>query len=140
MLLTLQRDLRGDRYTMGSLAINGVTFCDTLEPTDRGLTADTMTPDKKVFGQTAIPTGTYRIDLTYSPHFRCTLPLLRDVPCFEGIRIHTGNSAKDTAGCILVGHCQSPGRLVQSRQTLHELFDHIGQRRKGETLTIEIKD
>ena len=54
MLLTLQRTMRGDRYTMGTLAINGEHFCDTLEPTDRHLTAETITPESKVNGRTAI--------------------------------------------------------------------------------------
>ena len=140
MLLTLQRTLREERYTMGTLAIDGEPFCDTLEPTDRHLKADTMTPDLKVYGQTAIPTGVYIIDLSYSPRFRRTLPLLRDVPCFEGIRIHAGNTVSDTAGCILVGLKHEPGWLVQSRETLHRLFERIAGRRAGEPLAIEIKE
>ena len=93
MKLHLQRTERGDRYTMGRLAIDGEPFCDTLEPTDRHLEAATMRPEQKVFGQTAIPTGTYPVVLTYSPRFKRTLPLLKNVPHFEGIRIHTGNTS-----------------------------------------------
>ena len=108
MKLHLQRTERGDRYTMSRLAIDGVAFCDTLESTDRHLEAATMRPEQKVFGQTAIPTGTYPVVLTYSPRFKCTLPLIQDVPHFEGIRIHTGNTSADTAGCILVGRQSTP--------------------------------
>ena len=86
MLLTLQRTMRGDRYTMGTLAINGEPFCATLEPTDRHLTAETITPESKVNGRTAIPTGRYPVSVTYSPRFDCQLPLVQSVPCFEGIR------------------------------------------------------
>ena len=100
MLLTLQRTMRGDRYTMGTLAINGEHFCDTLEPTDRHLTVETITPESKVNGRTAIPTGRCPVSLTYSPRFDCQLPLVQSVPCFEGIRIHVGNTSKDTKGCI----------------------------------------
>ena len=82
MLLTLQRTMRGDRYTMGTLAINGEHFCDTLEPTDRHLTAETITPESKVNGRTAIPTGRYPVSVTYSPRFDCQLPLVQSVPCF----------------------------------------------------------
>ena len=139
MILTLQRNLRGDRYTMGTLAINGEPFCDTLEPTDRHLTAESITPHRKVYGQTAIPTGTYAMDLTYSPRFMRQLPLLRDVPCFEGVRIHMGNTCKDTAGCILVGRCQGPGLIVRSRDTLRRLMTRLERREPGEPLTIEVK-
>ena len=125
---------------MGLLAIDGQPFCSTLEPTDRHLTAATITPERKVFGRTAIPTGTYIIELTYSVRFRCTLPLLRDVPCFEGIRIHAGNTRLDTSGCILVGREQAPGRLIDSRLTLRLLLARLNTRSRTQALTIEIRD
>ena len=138
MKLHLQRTERGDCYTMGRLAIDGVAFCDTLEPTDRHLEAATMRPEQKVFGQTAIPTGTYPVVLTYSPRFKCTLPLLKNVPHFEGIRIHTGNSATDTAGCILVGRQATPGRLTDSRQTLRQLMKTLTNHPRDEELQLTV--
>ena len=138
MKLQLIRTERGDRYTMGRLVINGEPFCDTLEPTDRHLEAATMRLDQKVFGQTAIPTGTYPVVLTYSPRFRCTLPLLKDVPHFEGIRIHSGNSFTDTAGCILVGRQATPGRLTDSRQTLRQLMKALTNRPRDQDMAITI--
>ena len=138
MKLDLQRTERGDRYTMGHLAIDGVAFCDTLEPTDRHLEAATMRLDQKVFGQTAIPNGTYPVVLTYSPRFKCTLPLLKDVPHFEGIRIHSGNSVTDTAGCILVGRQSTPGRLTDSRQTLRQLMKVLNNHPRDQDIAIAI--
>ena len=138
MNLHLQRTERSDRYTMGRLAIDGEPFCDTLEPTDRHLEAATMRPEQKVFGQTAIPTGTYPVVLTYSPRFKRTLPLLKNVPHFEGIRIHPGNSATDTAGCILVGRRLHSGRLTDSRQTMRQLMTTLTHRPQEQEISITI--
>ena len=138
MNLHLQRTERGDRYTMGRLAIDGEPFCDTLEPTDRHLDAITMRPEQKLYGQTAIPTGSYPVALTYSPRFKRTLPLLKNVPHFEGIRIHPGNSAADTAGCILVGHRVHSGRLTDSRQTMRQLMTTLTHRPQEQEISITI--
>ena len=138
MNLHLQRTERGDRYTMGRLAIDGEPFCDTLEPTDRHLDAITMRPEQKLYGQTAIPTGSYPVVLTYSPRFKRTLPLLKNVPHFEGIRIHLGNSATDTSGCILVGRQSTPGRLTDSRQTLRQLKTTLTHRSQEQEISITI--
>ena len=115
-----------------------MAFCDTLEPTDRHLDAATMRPEQKVFGQTAIPTGTYPVVLTYSPRFRCTLPLLKDVPHFEGIRIHPGNTSADTAGCILVGRRLHSGRLTDSRHNLRQLMKALTNRPQEQEICITI--
>ena len=136
MKLDLQRTERGDRYTMGRLAIDGEPFCDTLEPTDRHLEAATMRPEQKVFGQTAIPTGSYPVVLTYSPRFKRTLPLLKNVPHFEGI--HPGNTSADTAGCILVGRQATPGRLTDSRQTMRQLMTTLTHRPQEQNISITI--
>lgn len=138
MLLTLQRTMRGDRYTMGTLTINGEHFCDTLEPTDRHLTAETIAPENKVNGRTAIPTGRYPVSLTYSPRFDCQLPLVQSVPCFEGIRIHVGNTSKDTKGCILVGEYRCKGLIVRSRITLNRLMERLEECPEGEPITLEV--
>ena len=138
MKLHLQRTERGDRYTMGRLTIDGEPFCDTLEPTDRHLDAITMRPEQKLYGQTAIPTGSYPVVLTYSPRFKRTLPLLKNVPHFEGIRIHPGNSATDTAGCILVGRRLHSGRLTDSRQTMRQLMTTLTHRPQEQEISITI--
>lgn len=96
MELTLNRIFLGGSATIGELLINDKHLCDTLE--------DRVRPEgEKVYGKTAIPEGKYEIELTHSPRFKKTLPEILNVPNFSGIRIHTGNSSKDTEGCILVG-------------------------------------
>lgn len=86
--------------TIGKMYINGTFFAHTLEDTCRHLNGDIK---KKVAGKTCIDSGTYPLTVTYSNRFKKPLPLLGNVPCFSAIRIHGGNTAADTEGCILVG-------------------------------------
>lgn len=96
MELKLNRIFLGSSATIGELLVNDKYLCDTLE--------DRVRPEgEKVYGKTAIPEGTYEVKLTHSPRFKKILPEILNVPNFSGIRIHTGNSSKDTEGCILVG-------------------------------------
>lgn len=126
MKLTLKRIFKGEKYTIGKLHIDGEYFCDTLEDAIR---------DEKVYGETAIPIGTYKVTITLSPRFRRWLPLLHDVPNFEGVRIHRGNTPEDTHGCILVGQNKIKGQVVNSAYTEIELMKRL----KGEKdITIEI--
>lgn len=96
MQLKLNRIFKTNTFTIGELYINEKYVTDTLE--------DRVRPEgEKVYGETAIPEGTYEVKLTHSPRFKKILPEILNVPNFSGIRIHTGNSSKDTEGCILVG-------------------------------------
>jgi hypothetical protein len=102
MKLTLERIKLGEEYTIGKLAVDGKFVCYTLEDKVReeiGVPVEQW----KVMSKTAIPKGTYQINITMSNRFKTKLPLLLSVPGFTGVRIHTGNSSKDTEGCILVG-------------------------------------
>jgi len=96
MKLTLTRKIYTDRSTIGTLDIDGVRECDTLEDMTRR-------PDVKIYGKTAIPGGAYKVVITHSNRFKKDLPLLLNVPNYEGVRIHTGNDDNNTEGCILVG-------------------------------------
>lgn len=125
MQLTLKRKEFGKDYTISQLYINNSYFCDTCEDVDRGLkSTDTLSQIKKVKipEKTAIPYGQYEITLTYSPRFRKILPLLNNVPGFEGVRIHTGNSHLDTEGCLLVGKNTGKGIVSNSRYWFNKLM------------------
>ncbi len=140
MRLTLERTYHNDKYTIGKLYIDGAYFCDTLEDCDRGLD-DVMDVEeikaKKVYGETAIPIGIYKVILNYSPKYKKTMPLLLKVKGYEGVRIHSGNKPEDTWGCILVGNNKVKGQVIDSRNTYNALYKRF-QQNKGEVL-IEIK-
>lgn len=117
MKLLLKRIFRGDKYTIGKLYIDGKWFCDTLEDKDRGLTNSMSISEIKkikIPNETAIPTGTYKVVVTMSPRFKRLLPRLLDVPGFDGILMHKGNSASDTSGCVLLGENKVKGKVINS--------------------------
>ena len=118
--------LKGDEGLKGDKGLKGAgglqPFCDTLEPPRRNLLNGGKWDKRlKVKGMTAIPEGRYLMRFTYSPKFGKRLFQLMDVPLFDGIRIHSGNSVKDTQGCILVGNNTKVGRLENSRAVLFKL-------------------
>lgn len=125
MKLELKRIAKRPTYTIGRLYIDGQYFCDTCEDCDRGL-RDDMPLDyikhAKVYGITAIPTGTYKVSITYSQKFKKNLPLIHNVKGFEGIRIHSGNTADDSLGCVLVGENKAVGKVLNSRATMDRLM------------------
>lgn len=118
MHIELHRKWRKKGYSIGILYVDGQRICETLEDQDRGLSKDMPLKEikaKKVYGETAIPIGTYQVTWTYSPRFKKMLPLINNVPGYDGIRIHSGNKAKDTEGCILCGRNTEPGTVTNSR-------------------------
>ena len=122
MKLILTRHARRADYTIGRLEDeNGKKICDTLEPTWRDYKGGEMKIPKK----SAIPEGSYRMVVTKSRRFQKYLPLLVGVPGFEGVRIHAGNTSRDTEGCILVGQNIQVGKVLWSRITLEKLMKLI---------------
>jgi len=121
MNLTLTRTVFSPRATIGELRCGPELLCHVLEDVVRPAGAP------KVWGQTAIPKGTYEVVVTYSPRFRQQLPLLLGVPGYEGVRIHPGNSAADTEGCLLVGQydAHKPDWVANSRTTFTGLFARL---------------
>jgi hypothetical protein len=116
MKLQLRRITKTDKSTIGELYINGKFECYTLEDKER---------DVKIKNETAIPKGTYKVIINRSNRFKIDLPLLLNVPNFEGIRIHTGNSNHDTEGCILVGTSRTTDFIGNSRKAFKSLFDKM---------------
>jgi hypothetical protein len=104
--------------TIGRMFVDGAFECFTLEDGIR---------TNKVYGETAIPAGSYSVIVNYSPRFKTSLPLLQDVPNFEGVRIHPGNTAANTLGCILVGRNWTPGseQITASRLAFEPLKQKI---------------
>jgi len=134
MKLKVERLWKKPGYTVGRLYVDGKFFCNTLEDTVRDLNRE-----RKVPGKTAIPYGEYKVVFNWSPKFGRNLPRLLNVPAFEGILIHPGNTADDSSGCILVGKNTKVGRLTESRYTSDRLNVLVEDaQRKGESITIEI--
>lgn len=113
MNLLLERDVLTDKFTLGKLSVNGKQLYFTCEDTVRA---------EKIKGETAIPAGNYNVVITYSNRFKKLMPLLENVPGFDGVRIHGGNTSANTEGCILVGanrtadgvrNCSGPLHLLQ---------------------------
>lgn len=129
-----------DTYTIGKLYINGEYFCDTLEDKVRDLNKNGVfdNGEKKIYGQTAIPYGTYNVKWTYSNKFKKYMPLIENVPSFAGIRIHAGNSSADTQGCVLVGENKAVGKVLNSKNTVNKLYPIIEKACKNDSVTIEI--
>lgn len=141
MKLTLKRIALRSTYTIGRLYVDGNYFCDTLEDTVRDLNKNGKfdNGEKKVYAKTAIPYGTYEIKWTYSPRFKKYTPQLMNVPSFDGIRIHSGNSSTDTEGCLLLGENKKVGMVLNSRATINKFYPLIKEACSKEKVTIEIK-
>lgn len=141
MKLTLKRIALKPTYTIGKLYIDDNYFCDTLEDTVRDLNKDGKfdNGEKKIKGETAIPYGTYEIKWTYSPRFKKYTPQLMNVPSFEGIRIHTGNTNASTSGCLLLGENKKVGMVLNSKATIAKFCPIIKDACAKGKVTIEIK-
>lgn len=141
MKLRLERKYFKDTYTIGNLYIDGTFFCNTLEDKNRDLNKNGKfdNGEYKVYGETCIPSGTYKIVVNMSPKFKRELPRLLNVPSFEGILIHRGNTAKDSAGCILVGENKAVGKVLNSTPYEEKLVKMMKEAiTKEEKITIEI--
>lgn len=132
MRLELRRVECGATCTIGWLYVDGVLECFTLEDTVRARGV-------KVPGETAIPPGVYPVSITYSPRFGVDLPLLTGVDNFVGIRIHPGNTAADTEGCLLVGQTRGVNSIGNSRAAFQKLMPKLlAAKARGEAITIKV--
>lgn len=141
MELVLERKYLKEKYTVGNLCVDGVFFCNTLEDTVRDINKNGIFDcgEIKIYGETAIPYGEYEIKVTYSPKFKRELPLLLNVPCFEGVRIHRGNTHRDTLGCIILGENKKKGMVINSTQYEIKLVSLLkNEQNKNKKITIKI--
>lgn len=151
MILTLKRIARRETYTVGHLYVDGIYFCDTIEDRDRDVNRNGILDgaERKVPGETAIPNGTYVITMNvrspkfsrYPQYAKCKgyLPRLLNVPGFDGILIHIGNTAANSAGCILVGKNTKVGKVLESTATFWALYDRLkAASDRNEDITIKI--
>ena len=116
MKIIVKRLHKTSNSTIGELSIDGKFECYTLEDVER---------ESKIYGKTAIPKGTYEIVMTMSNRFKIVLPLLLKVPNFEGVRIHAGNYAKDTEGCILLGQTRSVDFIGNSKKAVSNFLPKL---------------
>ena len=132
MDITIIRDTFSDTTTIGKFYIDGKYQCETLE--------DVIRPDKvKVYGETAIPRGEYEVVINFSEKYQRPMIQIMNVPMFEGIRIHSGNKAEDTEGCILVGTSRSNDWIAGSKLAYKPLFEKIDKAFEAdEQITIKI--
>lgn len=127
MLIVVRRLYKGENSIIGEMTVDGAFECFTLEDVERPV---------KIKGETAIPKGTYKVIINQSNRFKRLLPLLLNVPGFEGVRIHSGNTNHNTEGCILVGQTRHKEFIGQSRKAFNKLFAKM-QKAKDITLIIQ---
>ena len=128
MKLKVVREIKNDVCTIGSLFINDVFFCYTLEDKDRGLKqSDSLLfiQAKKIFGLTAIPSGFYKLTVNQSPKFKRMLPRILDIKGFSGVLLHRGNSANDSLGCILLGYKKGDNSIFESTKAETDLVNRL---------------
>ena len=127
MLIVVRRLYKGEKSIIGEMTVDGIFECFTLEDVERPV---------KIKGETAIPKGTYKVIINESNRFKRQLPLLLNVPGFEGVRIHSGNTNHDTEGCILVGQTRHKEFIGKSRKAFDKLFKKM---QKANDITISIQ-
>jgi hypothetical protein len=130
MKITLKRKIYTDKSTIGEIFVDGAFVCYSLEDTVR---------KAKIFGETAIPEGTYNVIVDYSPKFKMKTPFLLSVPNFTYIRIHIGNHPGNTQGCILVGMTPMENFVANSEDAFNLLFPIIERGFKQGKVTITIR-
>ena len=138
MELKLERTWKSDVCTIGILTVDGNADFFTLEDVEREIPGK-IVAEWKVDGKTAIPRGKYKVEITYSPRFKRHMPEVLDVPGFAGVRIHAGNVASHTEGCILVGMSKGPDCIYESKKAYDSLYIKLAEAiERGETVELEI--
>lgn len=152
MKILLKRTAKKSTYTIGKIYVDGQYVCDCIEDKDRGL-KQSMTLEQinklKVYGQTAIPTGEYKVTLNViSPKYSkstwykqnangARVPRILNVKGFDGVLIHTGNTAEDSHGCIIIGQNKEVGKVINSKETFKKFYQILQSSKDDITLTIQ---
>lgn len=138
--MRIKRAHLGPGYCVGRLHVDNEFQCFTLEDEVREIETKPCA-EWKIPGRTAIPRGTYQVTVNFSNRFKRVMPLLLEVPCFEGIRIHPGNNSANTDGCILVGKNWDGGDWISNSQAAYiDLMHKIqGALREGKHIYLEIE-
>lgn len=134
MEIVLQRNTFTEDSTIGTLKIDGVFECYTLEDVDRKL----ENGGGKIYAKTAIPRGRYELIMNFSNRFQTYMPLLLNVPQYEGVRVHVGNFAKNTEGCILLGDTKGTNFIGQSKSAYNRFLAKIKKVEKSKKIYITI--
>lgn len=138
MELKLDRKWKSDVCTIGTLTVDGNHDFFTLEDVEREMEGR-IVAEWKVPGKTAIPRGHYFVEITYSPRFHRHMPEIMAVPGFSGVRIHSGNVAQQTDGCVLVGMSKGPDCIYESKKAYDSLYIKIAEAiERGESIELEI--
>lgn len=132
MELVMIRRWKTQQSTISEIFVDGAYQCLILE--------DVIRTGPKVYGKTAIPAGKYEVVISFSNRFQKYLPLLLNVPGFEGIRIHSGNAPEDTEGCLLTGTSKGINVVMESRKAFNGLFAKLKAAEKKEKITIVIQE
>lgn len=143
MELKIVRQIKSKVSTIGTLYIDGIKECNTLEDIDRKLTStDSITSinANKTYSKTAIPTGRYEVIIDMSARFKKLMPHILNVPGFEGIRIHSGNTDADTEGCILLGTADHNTKdfIGNSRDAFNKFYPKLEEALKKDNVFINI--
>ena len=136
MELLVERNLSDDECTLGKLSVNEDFECYTLEPVVREQMGIPV-KNWKIPGKTAIPAGSYDVIIDYSEHFGRNMPHVLNVPGFDGVRIHSGNTAADTEGCLLLGEGEGKDAILNSHAAFDRFFNKLQDAiANGEKVTI----
>jgi len=142
MEIKVERTWKRKGYAGGNMFINDKWFCFTIEDEDRGMTSNmSMAELKRIkkYGITAIPTGRYEVIINFSNRFKQYMPLLLNVPNYEGVRIHVANSAKDVEGCIGIAmESSEDGFAGNSRAAYTKFMAELRKVEKKEKIWITI--
>ena len=139
--LLLERGIKEKSYTDGDLYVDNNWFCHVVEDKVRGPLGKIWSKLFKIKHETAIPYGRYEVIVNWSNRFKRLLPLILNVPDFEGIRMHNGATAKNSSGCPIISYKRiSSGLLLSKPDAMNDLTDVIYKFQQKGKIFITVTD